>query len=164
MCIRDSKSLIKENRFREDLYYRLAEIVVNIPPLRARQGDAALLAHAFVRRFSEEQKRGTMTVSYTHLDVYKRQVVVYAVIFALIMVVFNSWLGLYSRTHTRTISQTRARAVLSLYLSVPLAYGVFSFLSIADDNQRLLLLSGLVALFGTLAHRVYTMHLSLIHI
>ena len=85
-------------------------------------------------------------------------VVVYAVIFALIMVVFNSWLGLYSRTHTRTISQTRARAVLSLYLSVPLAYGVFSFLSIADDNQRLLLLSGLVALFGTLAHRVYTMH------
>ena len=58
----DLKSLIKENRFREDLYYRLAEIVVNIPPLRARQGDAALLAHAFVRRFSEEQKRGTMTL------------------------------------------------------------------------------------------------------
>jgi len=54
--------LIKENRFREDLYYRLAEIVVNIPPLRARQGDAALLAHAFVRRFATEQKRGTMSL------------------------------------------------------------------------------------------------------
>ena len=58
----DLKNLIKEGRFREDLYYRLAEIVVNIPPLRARQGDAALLAHAFVRRFSAEQNRGAMTL------------------------------------------------------------------------------------------------------
>ena len=58
----DLKVLIKEGRFREDLYYRLAEIVVNIPPLRARQGDATLLAHAFVRRFAEEQKRGAMTL------------------------------------------------------------------------------------------------------
>ena len=48
--------------------------------------------------------------------------------------------------------------MLSLYLSVPLAYGVFAFLSIADVNQKLLLLTGLVALFGTLTHRVYTMH------
>lgn len=44
-------------RFREDLYYRLAEIVVEIPPLRARVGDAALLAHAFVRRFGQEHRR-----------------------------------------------------------------------------------------------------------
>lgn len=87
-------------------------------------------------------------------------VTLYAVVFALVMVVFNSWLGLYTRAHNRTMTQTRARAVMSLYLSVPLAYGVFSLLSIADDNQKLLLLSGLVALFGTLAHRVYTMHSS----
>ena len=58
----DLKALIKEGRFREDLYYRLAEIVVTIPPLRARQGDVALLAHAFVRRFAAEQKRGAMTL------------------------------------------------------------------------------------------------------
>jgi len=58
----DLKILIKEGRFREDLYYRLAEIVVSIPPLRARQGDAALLAHAFVRRFATEQNRGAMTL------------------------------------------------------------------------------------------------------
>jgi two-component system NtrC family response regulator len=60
----DLKTLIKEGRFREDLYYRLAEIVVEIPPLRARQGDAALLAHAFVQRFAAEQKRRSMTLRY----------------------------------------------------------------------------------------------------
>jgi len=59
----DLKALSKECKFRDDLYYRLAEIVVNVPPLRARAGDAALLAHAFVRRFSLEQKRPTMTLS-----------------------------------------------------------------------------------------------------
>jgi two-component system NtrC family response regulator len=49
------KDLISGGRFREDLYYRLAEIVVDIPPLRERKGDAALLAHAFVRRYCKEQ-------------------------------------------------------------------------------------------------------------
>ncbi|HNH25199.1 MAG TPA: PEP-CTERM-box response regulator transcription factor, partial [Accumulibacter sp.] len=56
------KALIAEGRFREDLYYRLAEIVVNIPPLRERSGDATLLAHAFVRRFAGDQGRGSMTL------------------------------------------------------------------------------------------------------
>jgi two-component system NtrC family response regulator len=56
------KARISEGKFREDLYYRLAEIVIEIPPLRARRGDAALLAHGFVRRFASEQKRGNMTL------------------------------------------------------------------------------------------------------
>jgi two-component system, NtrC family, response regulator len=51
----DLKAQIREGRFREDLYYRLAEIVITIPPLRNRVGDAALLAHAFARKFAEEQ-------------------------------------------------------------------------------------------------------------
>ncbi len=59
----DLKALTKEGRFREDLYYRLAEIVINIPPLRDRVGDPALLAHAFVRRFSQEQSRSAMTLT-----------------------------------------------------------------------------------------------------
>ena len=58
----DLKQLAKEGRFREDLYYRLAEIVINIPPLRDRVGDAALLAHAFARRFSQEQGRTNMSL------------------------------------------------------------------------------------------------------
>ena len=56
------KAQIAEGKFREDLYYRLAEIVVEIPPLRARQGDAALLAHGFVRKFAAEQRRGAMSL------------------------------------------------------------------------------------------------------
>lgn len=59
----DLQEQIAENRFREDLYYRLAEIVVNIPPLRERIGDPALLAHAFVRRFAQEQNRGSLSLS-----------------------------------------------------------------------------------------------------
>lgn len=58
----DLKSQIADGRFREDLYYRLAEIVVAIPALRERRGDASLLAHAFVRRFSTEYKRGGLTL------------------------------------------------------------------------------------------------------
>jgi two-component system NtrC family response regulator len=56
------KAQIAEGRFREDLYYRLAEIVVEVPPLRDRPGDAALLAHGFVRRFAEGQRRGIMAL------------------------------------------------------------------------------------------------------
>lgn len=59
----DLRGRIKEGSFREDLYYRLAEIVVDIPPLRARRGDAVLLAHAFLKRFAQEQHRGPMQIS-----------------------------------------------------------------------------------------------------
>ncbi len=59
----DLKNLIAEGRFREDLFYRLAEIVINIPPLRARTGDAVLLSHAFLRRFAQDQRRTSLTFS-----------------------------------------------------------------------------------------------------
>jgi two-component system, NtrC family, response regulator len=59
----DLKNQIRDNRFREDLYYRLAEIVVEIPPLRERTGDAVLLAHAFLRRFAQEQRRSGLMFS-----------------------------------------------------------------------------------------------------
>lgn len=57
---RSLRDLISAGRFREDLYYRLCEITVDIPPLRKRIGDAVLLTHAFVRRIAAEHRRGAM--------------------------------------------------------------------------------------------------------
>ena len=59
----DLKQLTQDGGFREDLYYRLAEIVVIIPPLRNRTGDIALLAHAFVRRFATQQGRANLSLA-----------------------------------------------------------------------------------------------------
>jgi len=65
---RDLKGQIAKGQFREDIYYRLAEIVLAIPPLRARTGDASLLAHAFVRRFAATNKRGSMSLAPDAID------------------------------------------------------------------------------------------------
>ena len=50
----DLPEMIKAGTFREDLFYRLAEIVVKIPPLAERHGDATLLAKHFLNRFAKE--------------------------------------------------------------------------------------------------------------
>ena len=50
----DLEAMIAEGRFREDLFYRLAEIVVKIPGLAERAGDPVLLAKAFLARFAKE--------------------------------------------------------------------------------------------------------------
>jgi two-component system NtrC family response regulator len=59
----DLRARIADGRFREDLYYRLAEIVVDIPPLRDRVGDPVLLSHAFARRFATEMRRPVPSLS-----------------------------------------------------------------------------------------------------
>lgn len=53
----DLKALIREGRFREDLYYRVNETSILVPPLRERCGDAVVLARSFMRRFAEHYKR-----------------------------------------------------------------------------------------------------------
>ena len=50
----DLEAMIGEGLFREDLFYRLAEIVVKIPSLAERPGDAVLLAKHFLTRFASE--------------------------------------------------------------------------------------------------------------
>jgi two-component system NtrC family response regulator len=51
------EEMTRDGRFREDLYYRLSEFVITIPPLRARPGDAILIARAFFNRYCEELGR-----------------------------------------------------------------------------------------------------------
>ncbi|MRV76427.1 PEP-CTERM-box response regulator transcription factor [Duganella sp. FT92W] len=66
---RNLKELAAAGRFREDLYYRLSEIVVTIPPLRARIGDAALLAHHFKNKFCAQEGRSALHFSQEALSV-----------------------------------------------------------------------------------------------
>ncbi len=54
----DLPTMIEAGSFREDLYYRLAEIVVRIPTLAERHGDATLLAKHFLHRFAKEMNPG----------------------------------------------------------------------------------------------------------
>ncbi len=54
---RNLEQSIKEGLFREDLYYRISEIVLEIPPLREREGDKLLLAQVFLEKFSQDHGR-----------------------------------------------------------------------------------------------------------
>ena len=53
----DLKKAMAEGRFREDLYYRLAVVVIQLPALRDRDGDVRLLAQDFLHRFAAENGR-----------------------------------------------------------------------------------------------------------
>jgi len=59
----DLEAMTADGRFREDLYYRLAEIVVKIPSLAERSGDAVLLARHFVNRFGRELNVSAQSLS-----------------------------------------------------------------------------------------------------
>lgn len=50
---KDLQGLISQELFREDLYYRVSEVAVTIPPLRERIGDTVLIARALLQRFTD---------------------------------------------------------------------------------------------------------------
>ena len=58
---RDVRKLIESGSFREDLYYRISEISVEVPPLRERQGDAVVIAQMLLKDFSRSMDRGALT-------------------------------------------------------------------------------------------------------
>lgn len=82
-----------------------------------------------------------------------------AVLFAVGILVFNSVLGLYDRVHSRTVSQTSARAVLSLLLSLPLSYVIFRLSPVKLENGKVFMLALMAGLIVMLMHRVYATHI-----
>ena len=60
---RDLKKKLEDGSFREDLYYRMNVIEINIPPLRARAGDIPLLVHYFLRKYAEANQKPIRNLS-----------------------------------------------------------------------------------------------------
>jgi len=59
----DLRQLVREGKFREDLFYRLNVITVDLPPLRQRKEDIPLLIDFFLRKYSEENQRPTHRIT-----------------------------------------------------------------------------------------------------
>src|SRR6476659_2420386 len=69
---RNLSSMVQDGRFREDLFYRLNVVSVDMPPLRDRKDDIAALGEFFVRRFSGELKKKIDGISPEALKVLMR--------------------------------------------------------------------------------------------
>ncbi|MDR2838694.1 MAG: TIGR03013 family PEP-CTERM/XrtA system glycosyltransferase [Azonexus sp.] len=91
---------------------------------------------------------------YNGLPVNHHQVLLFAVLLAVAMLVINSWLGFYHRFNQRTPMDARARAVLSLYVAVPVAYGIYALLPLTGINREFMQLSAMSAVFGMLVTRI----------
>jgi DNA-binding NtrC family response regulator len=59
----DLKAAIAEKRFREDLYYRLAVVRIDLPPLKERKEDIALLCHYFLAKYAKLNRKEIKTIS-----------------------------------------------------------------------------------------------------
>lgn len=92
------------------------------------------------------------------LPINHKQIILFALILGATMLIINAWLGFYQRVHGRTITESRARAVLSLYLAVPVAYGIFALFPLTDINREFVQLSAMSAVFGMLVNRVSASH------
>jgi len=68
----DLQRLIRDGRFREDLYYRINEATIRVPPLRERNGDAVLLARAFLTRFAKQHQRPIRDFAHSALEVIEQ--------------------------------------------------------------------------------------------
>jgi len=69
---RDLKKMVDKGEFREDLYYRLHVVPIEIPPLRDRRGDIAILVDHFINELSREDGRQIDGITPDALDILKQ--------------------------------------------------------------------------------------------
>ncbi len=69
---RDLSAWVREGKFREDLYFRLNVIDINLPPLRERTGDLPLLCDAFIREFNPQLGRNILGLAPEVLEAFTR--------------------------------------------------------------------------------------------
>jgi two-component system, NtrC family, response regulator len=68
----DLKKAVRKERFREDLYFRLAVVVIKLPPLRDRAGDVELLAREFLQQFATQCEKPVLMFAPDALRAIKR--------------------------------------------------------------------------------------------
>ena len=66
---RELRERIQQGRFREDLFFRLNVVEIDVPPLRARPSDIPVLAQHFVERFASENERAIRSIASDAMDV-----------------------------------------------------------------------------------------------
>jgi DNA-binding NtrC family response regulator len=69
---RNLEAEVRSGRFREDLYYRLNVVAIQLPPLRERREDIPLLVEAFIREFNEEHGKQVRGVTKGAIDILSR--------------------------------------------------------------------------------------------
>ena len=83
-----------------------------------------------------------------------------SLLLALGMLAINSGLGFYQRVHTRSVGQSRSRGVLSLIMTLALAYAIFSIVPLQWTDRKTFAIVVSACIMLVLAHRVYAAHSS----
>ena len=115
--------MIAAGTFREDLYFRINEIGVNLPPLRQRSQDSILIANALVRRFGEVYKRENIRLSSAALTAISN----------------HSWPGNVRELENRVkraVLMAREDAILPADLEIETAAGEEAFFTLKEARHH----------------------------
>lgn len=107
------KEFVKQKKFREDLYYRIATVTINLPPLDDRRDDIPLIIDYFLKKYSEKNNR-VLSISPDALNI----------------LIKNNWKG-----NVRELENVLERAIISSQ-NDKLALNDFKFLQFTDTNEN----------------------------